>query len=419
MSERGAEGRGGRGAVRSRSGEIRIALLRLMLLATTLPLCLSAPLPLCAQATPDLEESRRRLEEIKKEREQLQLDRSQLQGQVHDLNQELDNIERQRQATNRLVNELDTQISGLNSQVDRVTAGLLLAQDNLAERRAVLGRRLADIYKRGSLWAFEVMVAAESFGDLLNRSKYLYVSSRQDRTLFDEVQKLQTSVQHQRDELLGVRTQLGQRRDEREGELHQYSLLASERSKRLKESRRKATTTDQRLSELERDEARLTDIITAAEKARAARANRPGANAATGSITTADIGKLDWPVDGPIVVAFGRQTLPNGAVVRRNGIGIGAPLGTPVKAVEAGTVELIGNLGTYGSTVMLDHGDGYWSVYSHMQTIGVKKGQTVARGEVIGTVGGENTDEGPHLYFEIRGASGIALDPADWLRKRR
>jgi len=374
---------------------------------------------LSAQGTPDLDESRRRLEAIKKEREQLQADRVQLQGQVHDLNQELDNIERQRQATNRLVNELDTQISGLNSQVDRVTAGLLLAQDNLAERRAVLGRRLADIYKRGSLWAFEVMVAAESFGDLLNRSKYLYLSSRQDRTLFDEVAKLQASVQHQRDELLGVRTQLGQRRDEREGELHQYSILASERSQRLRESRRKATSTDQRLSELERDEARLTDIITAAEKARAARANRPGANVAAGSITTADIGKLDWPVEGPIVVAFGRQTLPNGAVVRRNGIGIGAPLGTPVKAVESGTVELIGNLGTYGSTVVLDHGDGYWSVYSHLQTIGVKKGGTVARGEVIGTVGGGNTDEGPHLYFEIRGSSGIALDPAEWLRRRK
>ncbi len=401
------------------TGAGRRALLHLLLIASPLPLRLAAPLPLSAQATPDLEESRRRLEEIRKEREQLQADRAQLQGQVHDLNQELDNIERQRQATNRLVNELDTQISGLNSQVDRVTAGLLLAQDNLAERRAVLGRRLADIYKRGSLWAFEVLVAAESFGDLLNRSKYLYLSSRQDRTLFDEVAKLQASVQHQRDELLGVRTQLGQRRDEREGELHQYSILASERSRRLKESRRKATSTDQRLSELERDEARLTDIITAAEKARAARATRPGANVAAGSITTADIGKLDWPVEGPIVVAFGRQTLPNGAVVRRNGIGIGAPLGTPVKAVESGTVELIGNLGTYGSTVVLDHGDGYWSVYSHLQTIGVKKGGTVARGEVIGTVGGDNTDEGPHLYFEIRGSSGIALDPAEWLRKRK
>jgi septal ring factor EnvC (AmiA/AmiB activator) len=405
--------------VRSRSGTFCRALVRLALLSAPLPFGPTAPLPLSAQNAPDLEESRRRLDEIRKEREQLQADRIRLQGQVHDLNQELDNIERQRQATNRLVNELDTQISGLNSQVDRVTAGLLLAQDNLAERRAVLGRRLADIYKRGSLWAFEVLVAAESFGDLLNRSKYLYLSSRQDRTLFDEVQKLQSSVQHQRDELLGVRTQLGQRREEREGELHQYTILASERTRRLRESRRKATSADQRLSELERDEARLNDIITAAEKARAARANRPGVSSGPGSITTADIGKLDWPVDGPIVVAYGRQTLPNGAVVRRNGIGIGAPLGTPVKAVESGTVELVGNLGTYGSTVVLDHGDGYWSVYSHLQTIGVKKGGTVTKGEVIGTVGGDNTDEGPHLYFEIRGSSGIALDPAEWLKKRK
>jgi septal ring factor EnvC (AmiA/AmiB activator) len=392
----------------------------LLVLSTThLPLCpLCPPAQLSAQGIPDLEESRRRLEEIKKEREQLQNDHERLQSEVHDLNQELDNIERQRLATNRLVNELDTQIGGLNSQVDRVTAGLLLAQDNLAEKRAVLGRRLADIYKRGSLWSFEVLVSAESFGDLLSRSKYLYLSSRQDRSLLDDVEKLRQTVQSQRDELLGVRTQLGQRREEREDELRKYGELASERARRLRESRRSAKDTEARLSQLDKDEAKLTDFIAAAEKARAARA-RPGVAAAPGAITTADIGKLDWPVDGPIVINFGRQTLPNGAIVRRNGIGISAAEGTPIKAVESGKVLLAGAMSTYGLSVILDHGNGYYSIYSQMQELAVKKGDAVNRGDVIGKVGGKNSDEGPHLYFEIRGANQIALDPAEWLKKRR
>ena len=140
---------------------------------------------------------------------------------------------------------------------------------------------------------------------------------------------------------------------------------------------------------------------------------------APGSITTADIGKLDWPVDGTIVYHFGRDTLPSGGIIRWNGIGIAAPVGTPVKAVEAGKVRLVGQFGTYGLTIVLEHGNGYYSLYTHLQTAGVKLGSDRGQGQTsIGTVGGENSDYGPHLHFEIRGENQIALDPTDWLRKR-
>jgi len=384
-------------------------------------LLLLLPTAAAAQATPDLEEGRRRLEEIRRERERLQADRERLQGQVHDLNQELDNLERQRQVTNRIVNMIDGQIGGLNTQLERTSAGLILAQDNLAEKRAVLARRLVDIYKRGSLYSFEVIVSAESFADLLNRSKYLYLTSRQDQILVTEVEKLRDQVQQQRDELLGVRTQLGQRREEREAELRRYAQLVEERGRRLRESRSTARRTEQRLSQLEKDEAKLNDLLASLERARrenAARAGRAGP-ATPGSITTGDIGKLNWPVDGQIVYNFGRQTLPSGGVIRRNGIAIGAPVGTPVRAVEAGKVILAQAMSTYGLSVLLDHGNGYYSFYAHLETGSVRPGTAVTKGQTIGTVGGQNTDEGPHLYFEIRGENGIALDPAEWLKKRR
>ena len=170
-------------------------------------------------AQQDLEESRRRLEEVRREREKLQEERDRLQGQVHDLNQELDLLERQRQSTNRIVNELETQIGGLNSHVDVASAELALAQDNLAEKRAVLARRLVEIYKRGTLYPFQVIVAAESFGDLLNRYKYLFLTSRQDRALVTDVEKLRNQVQKRRGEIVSVRTELDHRREEREAEL--------------------------------------------------------------------------------------------------------------------------------------------------------------------------------------------------------
>lgn len=386
------------------------------LLAILLLLPVFTPSRLSAQS--DLDDSRRRLEEVRRERERLEQERIRLQGQVHDLGEELDNIERQRQSTNRIVNELETQIGGLNSHVDRASADLALAQDNLAEKRAVLERRLSEIYKRGRLYTFEVLVAAQSFGDLLSRYKYLYLQSRQDKALLADVEKLKGQVERRRSEILQVKSQLDRSKDERQAELQRYSRLADESASRLRETRRSARTTEQQLSALQRDEARLNDLLAELERARRNTPRPSGANAPA-TLSTADIGKLDWPVEGSIIFNYGPERLASGALIRHNGVAIGAEVGTPVKAVEAGNVELVQNLGTYGLTVILAHGNGYRSVYTHLNETKVALNAQVAKGQVIGSVGGQNTDEGPHLYFEIRGERGIALDPSDWLKRRR
>jgi septal ring factor EnvC (AmiA/AmiB activator) len=377
--------------------------------------------PAHAQDTPDLEESRRRLDEIRAERDRLQRQRERLQGQVHDVHDELSNLERQRESTQRIVSEIERQIGGLASQLDRSSAELILAQDNLAERRAVLQRRLVDIYKRGPLHTFQVLLAAESFGDLLSRYKYLYLTSEQDRLLVTDVEKLRNRVVQQRNNILNVRGELDRRREEREAEFAKYTELASERSRKLLSLQRSARSTERRLSELQKDESRLNGLLAALERARRdelARTALRGGTSTAGSITTADLGKLDWPVEGAIVYRFGRDTLPSGGIIRWNGVGIAAPVGTPVKAVESGKVRLVGQFGTYGLTIVLEHGNGYYSVYSHLESADVKLGVSVDKGRVIGSVGGQNSDYGPHLHFEIRGENQIALDPTTWLRRR-
>jgi septal ring factor EnvC (AmiA/AmiB activator) len=377
--------------------------------------------PAHAQGTRDLDESRRRLEEIRAERDRLEQQQRRLQGQVHDVNDELSNLERQRESTHRIVNEIERQIGGLASQLDRSSAELILAQDNLAERRAVLERRLVEIYKRGPLRTFQVLLAAEGFGDLLSRYKYLYLTSQQDRSLVDDVEKLRNRVVTQRNNILNVRGELDRRRDEREAEFSKYTALASERPRKLQTLQRSARRTERRLTELQKDEARLNGLLAALERARRdelARGALRGTVTTPGSITTADLGNLDWPVEGGIVYRFGRDTLPSGGIIRWNGVGIAASVGTPVKAVESGTVRLVGQFGTYGLTIVVEHGNGYYSVYSHLESAGVKLGNTVSKGVVIGRVGGENSDYGAHLHFEIRGENQIALDPTTWLRRR-
>jgi murein DD-endopeptidase MepM/ murein hydrolase activator NlpD len=80
-------------------------------------------------------------------------------------------------------------------------------------------------------------------------------------------------------------------------------------------------------------------------------------------------------------------------------------------------VSLAGPLGLYLTSVLVDHGGGYYTFYAYLNDATVQRGDRVARGQVIGHVGGESSDEGPHLHFEIRGQGGIALDPANWLRR--
>jgi len=397
-----------------------------LLAAQALLLCLGAagPPPARARQVPaqdtSLARSQERLLEVRRERERLQREMDRLRGRVHSLSSELSNIERQVETTGRIVGELDIQISALGSQIERITADLTVAEDALAEKRAILNYRLVEISKRGPLFTAQVLLAAESFGDLLSRYKYLYLVSRQDRQLVREVQSLRDRVSEQRDDLLDVRTDLARRRDERAEENVRFRLLEQQRQRSLQESQRDARRTEQRLDQLARDEARLNDLIASLERRRRAAEAAPGAVAAAPSrITTSDLGQLDWPVTGDLLYRFGRQQLPNNTTIRWNGIGIATPSGTPVHAVAAGTVRSVERLGTYGLCVVVDHNGGYYSLYCQLQSASVRQGQPIERSAVVGLSGGANSDYGPHLYFQISGQGGQALDPVGWLRQRR
>ena len=341
---------------------------------------------------------------------------------MHDVNEELRNLERQRESTGKIVNEIERQIGGLSSQLDRSSAELILAEDNLAERRAVLERRLVDIYKRGPLYTFQVLLAAESFGDLLSRYKYLYLTSRQDRALVTDVEKLRNRVIHQRNDLLDVRKQLDRTREEREAEFAKYSDAGAERGSAgcgPCSARPAAPSAGFRRWRRTRPGSRTCSRRWSARAETSRRAGLRGADAGPGLDHHGRPGQAR-------LAGAGHDRLPvrpRHAAERRDHPlerhrDLGAPAGTAVKAVEAGKVRLVGQFGTYGLTVVLEHGNGYYSVYSHLQQAGVKLGASVTKGQTIGTVGGENSDYGPHLHFEIRGENQIALDPTDWLKAR-
>jgi len=122
-------------------------------------------------------------------------------------------------------------------------------------------------------------------------------------------------------------------------------------------------------------------------------------------------------VRGQLVGNFGPEKHPRfGTVINNNGIDIAADIGTPVRSVAKGRVEYTSDdYASYGPIVIIDHGDGYRTLYAHLSEINVAVGQEIASGAVIGRVGEAGSLKGPVLHFEVR-KGGAALDPAGWLK---
>lgn len=383
------------------------------------------PAAAAAQDLDELRDSRLRLDSIRGERVRLEREMAGLRSRVRDAADEVENIARQRAVSAGALQELDLQVTLLGEQVERSRVELDSTRQLLADRRSSLNSRLRSIYKRGSLHSVRVLLGAENFGDMLNRYKYLHLIAAHDRQAVEHVRRLTSRLTLQQQHLEQALGQLDELRDEKSSELAHLERLERESQSALANYRRAETSAAVQLDEAESAEKGLTDLIARLERERQAGEaglRMAGGTIAAGSISTRDLGALDWPVEGEIIYRFGPVRKPTGVTLVNKGIGIAAPRGTPVQAVEAGTVSIARPLEGYGPTVMVDHGGGYYTLYMLLDSIVVAEGLPVTAGQYIGTVGGERTPEGPHLYFQVRAPlqAGIPepVDPLTWLRNR-
>ena len=373
-----------------------------------------------------IQESQRRLEAIREERARLQGEMEQVRTRVRDVSSQLRNIEQQLSASRSVLAEVEFQSDFATTRVEEVTAQLLRTREELQEGKAILHRRVRDIYKRGALSSVRVLLGADSFTDLLNRYRYLQLIATYDRTLVERVTELEEALDLTNQQLQANLAELGRLRQEKLGEVAELRSVERERQATLTQFRTRAEQTESRLTQLEADEGRLTDLVDDLERRRR-EAERRATLSGVGregpsTLSGADAGSLDWPVEGELIYRFGRERRPNGTVLRWNGIGIRATTGSPVQAVRAGTVVLAGPFEGYGPTVVLSHGGGFYTLYLYLEDIGVVQGREVRAGQVVGTVGGSQTPEGPHLEFQIRapvgGGAPQAMDPLQWLKER-
>ncbi|MFN8178502.1 MAG: peptidoglycan DD-metalloendopeptidase family protein [bacterium] len=315
----------------------------------------------------------------------------------------------------RLVAGLHRKEDRLSSDLARTRARLDAEQGKLDERRAILRRRLRNIYKLGEKPGLQVLLGSTSAVDLVRRFDWLLLVAAQDRRLADEVRVSVGQVRRTEAELARKQEEVRAIRVESEQEQSGLMRTRDERGALLDSVRKEKQKKQQVVSELEASEQQVKKLLAQLEERAKARAVPGQEQPPAGTGFAAWKGKLLWPVKGKVSRWFGVQKDPRfGTSTFNGGIDIEADKESDVVAVHSGRADYVDWLPGYGQCIILSHGDGYYTLYAHTSKVLVNVGDAVEAGEVIAAVGDTGSLLGDVLHFEIR-KDAQPINPAPWL----
>ena len=321
-------------------------------------------------------------------------------------------IEREAALTRKLIVQLATKELGIRTQIDTLQSEMDSLRGRIDQRRDRLSNRLRTMYMRPRTSMISTVLSARNMTELGSRLRAMTHLARTERSLIGSVQEAQGDLRHRRGRLAGQMAEINLTRSEVEDRRVELESLQGKRGAALAEVRAERARFDASLKEMEGAARQMQDLITRLQNER-----DPDAQGTTNFGQRA--GSLLWPVAGRILKPFGRSVHPEfGTVVMNKGVNIGAPMGTPIRCIAEGTVEFVDWLPGYGKCIIVDHGDGYYSLYAHASSIFPARGAVVRAGDVLGEVGDTGSLNGTQLYFEIRKGKD-SLDPSAWLSRNQ
>ena len=355
--------------------------------------------------------------ELQKLREEISAERrkiEEVERKEKDIAGYLAKLDREEKLTRRLLAGISEKEDMLVQQVERLRQDLDYSEKVFDSRRVTLAKRLREMYKSGPQYAWQELLQANDFGDLLQRYKFLAAIAERDANLVEEVRQRKTDIARRETNLTESLAQATSARREKERELARLKANERKRTQSLAELKTSKTGHQKRIEQLARAERDLLAIIETFEKERTAGAPEAW-EASAGKDFPALKGRMNPPVEGKRVRGFGESKHPEfGTVTFNPGVDIEARAGSPVRAVARGKVEYASLLPGFGNCIIVAHGQGYYTLYAHTAKIFVKKDAMVNAGDVIAEAGGAAAEAGNAFHFEIR-RSKKALDPAEWL----
>lgn len=393
---------------------IRIALAALVALA---PLGVAPPRSL-AQESDSLESQKRReMEELQRQAREKRQQAGALKGQETRAMGALKRTERELSSTRRRLKNLNYRRQRLDQQLELTRANLQRSVASLANQRERLAQRLRRIYMVGPAREMEFLISTNSFAGLMMRWDFLQMVAEQDRLLLDNVKDEKENVEANERRLSGNLKEVSRNTERSKRESTKLASLRASRATTVRAIQSQRGEYEAAAAELERSARAIAGLLARLERQRRAEASE-GRNPQpySGDFARGQ-GQLDWPVNGSVVGRMGLETHPRfGTKVRNDGVDIACPVGTAVRAVAKGRVDFANDdYEGVGGMVVLNHGDGYYTIYSHLSEVSVNTGIEVSSGTVIGRSGETGSLKGPMLHFEVRKGS-APMNPESWLR---
>jgi septal ring factor EnvC (AmiA/AmiB activator) len=386
----------------------------------------------------------------------------------------LDEIDRSVQQKEETLDQLKVRQQDVEKRIAALELERNKLEAELASRRVQLQKRMRALYKYSTRGFMQALFAGGSSTEIMKRTKYLQLIVRRDMELIQaqraallRLEALKLNVEKERQEVASLTAEVAaqvQAAQEERGKKN--ALLKSVRGEQvsaaraLRELELAAAALARRVEALPMQSHRVDAPALAPTRPSAPipAAIPPGASlptaAASSASTTATTGNTPSPIApdtrsqvsnesvaqaaaqirqaGTFGAQQGRLTFPvEGAKITRRygkyreegmkaydfhrGLDITAPMGAPIRAIGAGEVKLAEWFKGYGQLIIIDHGDGYHSIYAHASKLLKKAGDSVKAGERIALVGDTGSFQGPYLYFEIR-EKGKPVDPMEWLK---
>lgn len=399
-----------------------------------------------SQTQQQIEATRQDIAELKKVLTQLQQARSDVQKDLRGTEVEMGKLQKQ-------VDQLQQQLKDTEGELQRLETQKKKLQSSRLEQQKLIGIQARAAYQSGRQEYLKLLLNQqnpEQFARTLTYYDYLSKARLDQLKAFNEtlrqLAEVEKNIQLQQAQLLvqqgnlneqraqldsvrkdrqaalaklnddyKARDQKLQQRQQDQADLQRVLATIEEtlarQAREAEEARRKALLAQQEEERKQREAAQASNTPPPPRKAQPQISVRTGET--FGGAFAASRGKLPWPVDGRLLARFGETR--DDERTRWDGVMIGAAAGSAVHAVHGGRVVFADWLRGAGLLVILDHGDGYLSLYGHNQTLLKSAGDVVKAGETISTVGTSGGQDTPALYFAIR-QQGRATDPAQWCR---